>query len=223
MNSDEIWAAIDDQRRRTANLLETLTAEQWDHPSLCDGWSVRHVAAHLTPTMQQQRIRDAISFMASHPKVLRAGSLNGIIHDSAVLLAAELSEAEIIGRIRGMEGLRRHNAFVTERGSLIDILVHGQDIALPLGLTLDMPAEAAAEAAERVWATRHTWLGVVFRNHSLDPYRLTATDTDWSVGEGLDVRASAGALLLLMTGRTARIDELEGAGADELRRSLVAG
>ena len=46
--ADALWAGIDDQRSRTAALLEGLAPEQWDHPSLCDGWTVRHVAAHLT-------------------------------------------------------------------------------------------------------------------------------------------------------------------------------
>ena len=54
--------AIDDQRARTAGLLEGLSTEQWDHPSLCDGWTVRHVAAHLT--LQQQR---SVTVRASSP------------------------------------------------------------------------------------------------------------------------------------------------------------
>ena len=50
--ANAVWGAIDDQRTRTADLLERLSTEQWDHPSLCQGWTVRHVAAHLT--LQQQ-------------------------------------------------------------------------------------------------------------------------------------------------------------------------
>ena len=68
--ADALWAGIDDQRSRTAALLEGLAPEQWDHPSLCDGWTVRHVAAHLT--MQQQRVRDALSFIVRHPRMLRS-------------------------------------------------------------------------------------------------------------------------------------------------------
>ena len=37
--ADAVWDAIDGQRARTADLLEQLTAEQWDHPSLCQGWT----------------------------------------------------------------------------------------------------------------------------------------------------------------------------------------
>ena len=40
IETDAMWAGIDDQRARTASLLEGLTPEQWEHPSLCDGWTV---------------------------------------------------------------------------------------------------------------------------------------------------------------------------------------
>src|SRR5262245_28952343 len=126
-----VWPAIDDQRRRTADLLESLTEQQWEHPSLCDGWTVRHVAAHLT--LQQERVRDVAAFAVRHPSILRSGSLNRVIRDSAVL-QSRLPTEEIVAGIRAMIGSQRHNAFVTHLETLTDILVHGQDIALPLDL-----------------------------------------------------------------------------------------
>ena len=83
--ADAVWAAIDDQRTRTADLLEQLNAEQWENPSLCQGWSVRHVAAHLT--LQQQGIRDVAAFAAHHPRLLRSVTLNASIHATAVVQA----------------------------------------------------------------------------------------------------------------------------------------
>ena len=215
MDIDALWTAIDDQRRRTADLIETLTDEQWRYPSLCDGWTVADVAAHLT--LQQQHVGDALSFVARHPSLLRSLTLNRIIHDSAVL-QARLPRREIIDRIRGMIGSRRHNSFVTERGTLSDILVHGQDIAVPLGLELTMRIDASAEAATHIWRTRGTWLASVFRAAPLDGCRLMATDTDWAVGDGLEVSGPIGALLLLLTGRPAALAGLSGDGAELLRR-----
>jgi uncharacterized protein (TIGR03083 family) len=213
MDDDALWAAIDDQRRRTADLLDTLTFEQWQHPSLCDGWTVRHVAAHLT--MQQQRVGDIVSFMVRHPRMLRSLTLNRTIHDSAVL-QAQLPTEEIVTRIRGQLGSRRHNIGLTQLEPLTDALVHSQDIAIPLGLALEMNPEAAAAAATRAWDTRGTWLSRVFRPLALDGLRLTATDIDWSVGDGPDVNGPVAALLLLLAGRTARLDELTGPGTDAL-------
>lgn len=210
-----VWEAIDDQRTRTADLLEQLTAEQWEQPSLCEGWTVRHVAAHLT--LQQQRLREAASFIARHPRMLRSVGLNATIHDSALLQAGLLSSTEIISSIRGMRGSQRHNAFVTPLETLTDIVVHSQDIAIPLGLRLEMRPDASKLAATRRWDTRATWLNVVFRTIPLDGYRLTATDTDWTRGEGPEVTGPIGALLLLLTGRSAALQSLSGEGANTLR------
>lgn len=213
--AEAVWTAIDEQRARTAHLLEQLSQEQWDHPSLCQGWTVGHVAAHLT--MQQQRVRDVSAFVAHNPRMLRSVTLNATIHDSAVLQAQRLPATEITSRIRAMIGSRRHNAFVTPLETLTDILVHSQDIAIPLGLDLPMRPTAGALAAARRWETRHTWLATVFRRIPLDGYRLTATDTDWTRGEGREIAGAIGALLLLLTGRSAALEQLTGEGADALR------
>ncbi|HJT95079.1 MAG TPA: maleylpyruvate isomerase family mycothiol-dependent enzyme, partial [Mycobacterium sp.] len=124
MNDDEIWAAIDEHRLRTADLLDSLSNDEWRHPSLCDGWTVHDVAAHLT--LQQIRLRDILPGAIRHP-----GGINRMIRESAKRRAG-LSRQEIVGEIRRTVGSRRHNIGVTCRETLIDILVHSQDIALPL-------------------------------------------------------------------------------------------
>ena len=216
---DAVWGAIDDQRARTADMLDQLTAEQWNHPSLCEGWTVRHVAAHLT--LQQQRVRDAATFVVQHPRMLRNPTLNATIHDSAVLQAHVLSSQEITSRIRAMIGSRRHNAFVTPLETLTDILVHSQDIAIPLGLELTMRPAASVLAATRRWDTRTSWLDRVFRRFPLECYRLVATDTDWTRGQGSEVAGPIGALLLLLTGRSAALERLTGEGAADLRAAVA--
>jgi uncharacterized protein (TIGR03083 family) len=47
MERGEVWTAIDDQRRALLHLLGGLSEEEWRRPSLCEGWTVRQVAAHL--------------------------------------------------------------------------------------------------------------------------------------------------------------------------------
>ena len=215
IETDALWAGIDDQRARTAALLEGLTPEQWEHPSLCDGWTVRHVAAHLT--MQQQRVRDAVGFIGRHPRILRSMPLNTFIHDAGVLQAQALSTEQIVAGIRSGMGSRRHNPGLTPLETLTDILVHSQDIAIPLGVELPMRPALSALAATRRWDTRNTWLATVNRKLPLSTYQLRATDTDWSRGQGPDITGPIGAILLLLTGRTAALDQLAGEGADVLR------
>lgn len=213
--ADALWAGIDDQRARTTELLEGLTPEQWDHPSLCDGWTVRQVAAHLT--MQQQRMRDALGFIVRHPRMLRSVALNDFIHDAGVLHAQVLSNEQIIEGIRKGMGSRRHNPGLTPLETATDFLVHSQDIALPLGLDLPMQPSITVLAATRRWDTRHTWLASVNRRLPLDSLRLSATDADWSRGDGAEVAGPIGAILLLITGRPKALEQLAGEGADALR------
>ncbi|KRF23773.1 maleylpyruvate isomerase family mycothiol-dependent enzyme [Phycicoccus sp. Soil803] len=215
--ADALWAGIDEQRARTAALLEGLTAEQWEHPSLCDGWTVRHVAAHLT--MQQQRVRDALGFIVRHPRILQSMPLNTFIHDAGVVQAQALSTEQIITGIKAGIGSRRHNPGLTPLETLTDILVHSQDIAIPLGADLPMQPSLSALAAARRWDTRDTWLAKVNRRLPWATCRLNATDVDWTRGEGPAVSGPIGAILLLITGRPVALDQLTGDGADALRLS----
>jgi len=47
LNRDQVWQVIDAQRRSLADLLDDLSDDEWRRPSLCTGWTVRDVAAHL--------------------------------------------------------------------------------------------------------------------------------------------------------------------------------
>jgi uncharacterized protein (TIGR03083 family) len=143
MNDDELWAAIDAQRLRTTDFLTTLRPDDWGRRSLCEGWTVRDVAAHLT--LQQLTLGDGLRFALRHP-----GGLNHVIQAS-VRERAALPTDQLIAGIRDMVGSRRHNVGVTPWETLVDIVVHGQDMAVPLGRSLPVPAEVAAAAASRVW------------------------------------------------------------------------
>jgi uncharacterized protein (TIGR03083 family) len=211
MNDDELWAAIDAQRLRTIDLLSTLTPADWSHRSLCDGWTVRDVAGHLT--LQQMTLGAALRLALKHPGV---HSMNWIIQTSGRDQAA-LPTEQIIAEIRGMVGSRRHNFGVTPRETLIDIVVHGQDIAIPIGRSLPVPPEAAATAATRVWECRGTRMSKVFEPVPYDGLRLVADDVDWSVGAGPELRGPMLSLLLLLTGRRVVLPQLNGPGAAVLQ------
>ena len=217
MNDDEVWAAIDAQRLRTVKLLEDLTPAEWDHASLCDGWRVRDVAAHLT--MQQMTLGDALKGFLRHP-----GGMNHVIHAAAVSDANRRPAEELIAEIAGMIGSRRLNVGVTPRETLIDIIVHGQDMAIPLGRRLEVPPKTAAAAAAHVWSYQASGKGRrmarVFRPLPYQSYRLTATDTEWSIGDGPEIRGPIIAILLLLTGRTAGYGDLAGPGAAALGAAL---
>lgn len=216
MNDTEVWSAIDDQRRRTADLLEQLSEEEWRQPSLCRGWTVRDVAAHLT--LQELRIGDVVATVIRHPGTL--GGMNRMIRLSARHKADQPVE-QLIGELRATVGSRRSNVGLTNMETLIDILVHSQDIAIPLGRDLEMSTSAAAVAASRVWSQLGTGTARVFGDVGVQRFRLVATDATWCEGNGPEVRGPISAILLLLTGRLAALPRLTGAGADELRSGRV--
>ena len=43
----ETWDVVVAERTAMADLLDTLTPEQWDTATMCTGWRVRDVTAHL--------------------------------------------------------------------------------------------------------------------------------------------------------------------------------
>jgi uncharacterized protein (TIGR03083 family) len=210
---DEVWSVVDAERRSLADLLEGLSAAEWDRPSLCAGWRVRDVAAHLA-------LAHTGPATAAIGMLRAGGSFDRMVRDTAVRHAAVPAD-QVIAEIRAMVGSRRRAPGVSHLEPMLDVLVHGQDIAIPLGRPRSVPVDAAAAAATRVW-TMGWPMSRAFRARSrLAGLALSATDTAWRVGEGEPVEGPMDALLLLLTGRTAAVlDRLTGSGADRL---AVAG
>lgn len=188
MNVDQIWASVDAQRRELADLIETFDTQQWMAPSLCDGWRVRDVAAHLTHShMAPLRaiVEAAKSGFRFDPMIRRLG-----IEDPR-------SQSEIAAALRGMAGSRKKVPGTSVQQPMIELLVHGQDMAVPLGIDLPMPADAAVEAAKRLGRMKFPINAVL----QLDGVRLVATDADFAVGEGREVRAPIRDIVMILAGR----------------------
>jgi uncharacterized protein (TIGR03083 family) len=211
MEHSDVWTAIDDQRRALVHLLEDLSGEEWRQPSLCEGWTVRQVAAHLAlqnttwPAMPR-----------AVPDLVRHGGMNGAIHAMACR-HAELPVEVLVGEIRDRIGVWRPLPTVTFRETAIDYLVHGQDIAVPLSRTLPMPPGLAVVAADRVWSRSRMF----HARTKLAGYRLVAGDAPWAAGQGQEVSGPIGALLLLLTGRPAALPQLSGPGLAGLRELVT--
>jgi hypothetical protein len=101
--------------------------------------------------------------------------------------------------MRAMVGGRRRPPGTAVADPLMDVLVHGQDIAVPLGIGRKMPIPAAVIAADRVWK-----MGFPFHARKRFPnVTFTATDADFSVGNGEQVRAPVQDILMTLSGRRA--------------------
>jgi uncharacterized protein (TIGR03083 family) len=211
VDRDELWQTIDDERRTLADLLDDLSPAEWETPSLCAGWRVRDVAAHLT--LSHASALSAVGWM-----IRARGSFNRMVRDSAVR-QARLPVERYGELLRGMVGSRRTAPMVSDLEPLLDVIVHGQDIAVPLGRHRAVPPRAAAVCASRVWS-----MGWPFHaRRRLRGLRFVATDESWTVGEGTPVQGPISAILLLLTGRPAALPDLSGPGRTELDARLPLG
>jgi len=188
MKSDEVWHCIDEQRADLANLLAALNDEQWTSPSLCEGWRVRDVAAHLTHAhMSPVRVvfETAKSGFRFDPMIQRLG-----VEDAR-------SRDEIVGALRAMVGSRKRIIGTSEMDPLNDVLIHGQDIAVPLGIDRPIPEAAAVACANHLWRMRFPFQPAT----RFKGIRFIATDADFASGEGYEIRAPIRDILMALTGR----------------------
>jgi uncharacterized protein (TIGR03083 family) len=199
---EEYWAAVRDLRLAIADLLEALSAAEWEAPSLCRGWRVRDVAGHVAvvPAITTGRM------LAVAP---RAGFDPNRINTLIATREGSRPAEEIVALLRRRAGERRTARVLDVRDALFDVAVHSQDICRPLGRELPVPVAASRRGLDRVWE-----MGWPFRaRRRLSGLTLRATDADWRVGAGPEVAGPALTLLLLLTGRTeAAVGGLSGEG-----------
>jgi uncharacterized protein (TIGR03083 family) len=206
VDAETSWWVIEQERRSLADLLENLSDEQWNSPSLCQGWRIRDVAAHI-----------ALAPLAPSPltmavEALRArGRFHKLNRDLSVRHAEEPG-VDLVEELREHAASRRLPKVTNYRNILFDILVHGQDIAIPLGVAREMPLDAARAAIDRVWTMG--WPFGVKRD--LRQFRYVATDVEWVAGNGPEVTGPVSALLLLLTGRAVALPQLSGPGVQAL-------
>ncbi|NUS45656.1 MAG: maleylpyruvate isomerase family mycothiol-dependent enzyme [Mycobacteriaceae bacterium] len=203
MNVERTWQAVEAERAGLVEMLRLLPESAWDEPSLCDGWQVRDVVAHLI-----QSARPTIAWILVN--VIRArGDFDRAVREAAVRHARCRTSAQLLAELRGSIGVRVAVAGTTPADRLMDLLVHGQDIAIPLGIPREMPSGAARTALDRLWGQSAPF----HVRTTFNGYRLAATDIGWFVGEGHLIEGSAAAILLLITGRSVALSQLGGPGA----------
>lgn len=205
MDADEVWQTIHRQRSELADILQTLSPEEWQAPSLCPEWTVRDVAAHVISSAGTSSGQVLTGMLRAR------GNFNRFMFDEAKRLSARPTD-EIIADYRRLDGSRRRPPGTTMLDPLMDVLVHTQDIVRPIGRQHAMPAASCAVVANHVWHRSFPFKA----RRRFGTFRLTATDIDWAVGDGPAINGSMGALLLLLTGRTVSTPELTGDGMDEL-------
>ncbi len=199
----EYFAQAAAHRRRTADILEGLTPEQWATPSLCGNWTVQQVAGHLTAGWNIGMGK----FMWGLVKA--RGDFNVANSRFAEQLGSR-SPAEIIADLRDNADDRFTPPGIGSEAPLSDAFVHALDMFIPLGIDYDVPL-ADIEPIMPVFVTKKSRR--VRGNDYEETLSWRATDSDWShINDGApEISGPILALLLALYGRGDALGQLEGA------------
>jgi uncharacterized protein (TIGR03083 family) len=199
------WELVDAERKDSIAMLEGLSPEQWDVPSLCGAWKVRAVAAHLsTPA--------TISPIKFLPLLVKHGFSFTKANAAEAIETGASEPRALVERLRGTIGSRKKPPGATPGTVLNDVVVHGQDIRRPLGISRQIPEERVRGALEFVKGRGWPY-GAKKRVAGL---RLEATDMEWAHGDGPVVRGTGEALLMILNGRADALADVEGPGKETL-------
>lgn len=185
-----VWPIVHAERRALVDDLSGLADSQWDTPSLCAGWSVHDVLAHLVDSAKTTRL-----------------------HFVRRLIAARFDFD--LDNARGVERERRDDPRETLRAladvaeltstppanlatRLVEAIVHGEDIRRPLGVRASYPTPAVVAALDYQLRTGVSMGGGRERARGL---RLVADDAGLAWGDGEQIRGSVLELLLAVSGR----------------------
>jgi uncharacterized protein (TIGR03083 family) len=186
----DLQAAVASAFLALARQLEEIPEESWDTQSLCEGWRVREVVAHLTMAVRCTPEEFQKELEASGWDFTRLS--NAIAGRDATLPATTL-----LGNLRdpNMHAWTPPGGGLA--GALNHVVIHSLDITVPLGV-----APAASPAALRAVLDGLT-VGGVHEHFGVDvtDVALRATDLDWSFGSGSPVDGPAAELALLLCGR----------------------
>lgn len=194
-----------DERRDLADLLDTLADDEWATPSLCAGWSVRDVAAHVVSY-------EHLGWTGGIGRLARARFDNGRANAIGLAEAEHASPADLVRKLRDHARPRGLTAGFGGRIALTDSLIHHQDIRRPLGRPRTVPTDRLVVALD--FAMRAPPLPSRKQARGL---RLVATDIDWVTGDGPEVHGTGEALLLAVAGRSPAFDDLSGPGLERFR------
>jgi uncharacterized protein (TIGR03083 family) len=179
--------------------------------SLCGGWTVHDVAAHLVDNARTTRLGIVVAMARARFDFDRQND-QGVAREKGATLADTLE------RLRAVAG-RRTTPPAPLDSRLVEEVVHGEDIRRPLGVRRDYPTETVERALVHQLRTPVALGGGKQRAAGL---RLVATDVDWSHGEGAEVSGPLVSLLMVVSGRAEALDDLTGPGLDRLEGALTS-
>ena len=209
MDPADVFARTTRNRHLVADVLDGLEPEQWELPTLCEGWTVRHLAGHLLQPV-------FVGFPRFFVTSVRFRGDTAATVDHIARRLSRRSPDELVALLRRHAADRVDPPRVGPMGPLAESCIHLRDIARPLGLAADVGREDWVVLLDYL-ASDHVAPGLVDRRRTAG-ITLRATDHEWRHGTGPEVAGTLEALAMAVTGRSVVLSELTGSGVAALRR-----
>jgi uncharacterized protein (TIGR03083 family) len=201
----DVWDLVRVERLALIDDLGEIAAEEWRRDSLCAGWTVHDVAAHLVANAKTTRrgiVRDMVRARFDFDRQTAQG----------VERERGATHAETLDRLRQVAH-RTSTPPAPLDSRLVEEVVHGEDIRRPLGIRREYQQEAVVRSLRYQLRTSDAVGGSKKLAAGLN---LRATDADLSIGEGPEVAGPVLSLLLAITRREVALQDLTGPGVTAL-------
>ena len=198
------WELAATARNDFADMIDGLSPEQLQEQSLCEAWTAEGVLGHLT------------SFVETGPLGFFATMVTcGFNFDKVSVTMADKQlgrpTADVLATLRAKASKGSALPMFPEEVTVSDVAIHTQDVRRPLGLDGALDEKVLETTLE--FLTTHKMATTVVHRPSLDGVRLTATDRNWSFGDGAEISGTGEALIMGLAARDV-LDELTGDGVD---------
>lgn len=203
----DIRELVAGERRELAELLRELPADGWDRPTLCDGWRVREVVAHITMPYRYSTPRFLLELARSR------GRFNPMADRLARQDTANLSPTELVDSLAANVNHAWKPPGGGFEGALSHDVIHGLDMTVALGIDRRVPTERLQVVLAGLSDKHLKYFGT-----DLTGIQLRADDLDWTFGSGQPLSGHAQDLLLAVCGRTLPTGHLEGAQSNRFTK-----
>ena len=202
------WMAVDEERLRLAEDLAALDDSQWEAQSLCSEWKSAHVVGHLIGGADLRTVPFLAGMLKSGMSFNRFTARQGLALGCGGPRRAPAGLRNTIGTHRVPQGAKPE---IVGRSTIV---CHSGDIRRPTGMTRSTPEATLLTVADTLKD-----IGFPLQaKKRIAGLRMSATDCDWSAGDGPYVKGPLASLILVMAGRKAPLeDDLSGEGAQSLR------
>ena len=213
----QTWKFVAQERLRLAEYGKTLTEKQWNSPSLCEGWTVADVYAHLI-------LESRYKAYEVLPGLIRGrGNMHSMMDQLARKYSTAMTRPQMLERLKDDATVKVAPAFISPLEVLIDLVIHSADIKLALGDDWQVEPEIMKHLLAH-WHPSQLRFGTITNKirKRMKKLHWTAEDFEWSAGKPSmpSVEGKGQFLILAIAGRGIAIDKLGGSGVGKLAKRL---